>query len=34
MKNEVFRVLKEMNIPYEVVNHPAAWTTEEADAYY
>lgn len=33
MKEEVFRVLKEMDIQYEVVNHPAAWTTEEADAF-
>ena len=30
---EVFNVLKEMSIKYEIVYHPAAWTTEDADKY-
>jgi len=30
---EVFEYLKKMNISYEVVYHPAAMTTEEADKY-
>ena len=29
----VYNILKSMNIPYEVVEHPPAWTTEEADSY-
>lgn len=33
MKEEVFQVLDSMEISYEIVNHPAAWTTEEADGY-
>lgn len=30
---KVFHALKEMSIEYELVNHPAAITTEEADKY-
>lgn len=29
----VYNSLNEMNIPYEVVEHPPAFTTEEADTY-
>lgn len=31
--NEVKDILKKMNINYDIVNHPPAWTTEEADKY-
>lgn len=30
---KVFQRLKELSIPYEVVEHPAVFTTEEADSY-
>jgi len=30
---KVYDVLNKMNIPYEVVEHPPALTTEEADSY-
>ncbi len=29
----VYKILDQMNIPYERVEHPAAYTCEEADAY-
>lgn len=29
----VFQKLKELGIPYELVEHPAVFTTEEADSY-
>ena len=29
----VYNTLKSLDIPYEVVEHPPAWTTEEADSY-
>lgn len=29
----VYQKLKELNIPYEVVEHPAVYTTDEADVY-
>ena len=31
--DKVLEVLKEMNIDYEIITHPAAYTTEEADEY-
>ena len=33
MKEQVFKELEKMGIEYEVVNHPPAFTTQEADAY-
>lgn len=33
MKEEVFKELEKMGINYEVVNHPPALTTKEADDY-
>ena len=33
MKAQVFKELEKMGIEYEVVNHPPAFTTQEADAY-
>lgn len=33
MKEEVFKELEKMGIKYEVVNHPPALTTQEADDY-
>lgn len=30
---QVYQALKEMGIEYEVVEHPPAFTTEEADRY-
>ena len=32
MKEQVFKELEKMGIEYEVVNHPPAFTTQEADA--
>ena len=29
----VYEKLNELHIPYEVVEHPAVYTTDEADAY-
>ena len=29
----VYNTLTKMNIPFEVVEHPPAWTTDEADKY-
>ena len=31
--DKVLGVLKEMNIDYEIITHPAAYTTEEANEY-
>ena len=33
MKETVYETLKSLGIEYEVVNHPPAFTTEEADTY-
>lgn len=33
MKSKVYETLDRMNIKYDIVNHPPAWTTEEADEY-
>ena len=33
MKEQVFKELEKMGIEYEVVNHPPAFTTQEADSY-
>ena len=33
MKEEVYKYLENLNISYQVVNHPKAYSTEDADKY-
>lgn len=33
MKKQVYEILDQMNIKYDIVDHPPAWTTKEADEY-
>ena len=33
MKEEVYKYLDNLNISYQVVNHPKAYSTEDADKY-
>lgn len=33
MKNNIYQVLKDLNIPYQKIEHPAVFTTAEADKY-
>lgn len=33
MKNNIYQVLKDLNIPYQKIEHPAVFTNAEADKY-